>query len=105
MRPTSREAYERILPKITERQGYVLRAIGDCYVTDENVALHYVLSNFPTQSPSGLRSRRAELVKLGLVEEAEGYDGRTKAGNRCMSWRATPDGLRKLAEMRGEESQ
>jgi len=59
--------------------------------TDERIALIYrgLLGkgeSIPESSPSGLRSRRAELVKMGFVEDS-GNTGRTAAGRPCSIWR------------------
>lgn len=58
-------------------------------LTDEKLIEKYALWRlhhvWPMQSPSGIRSRRAELVRLGLVV-ADG-EGRTAAGRKCSKWR------------------
>lgn len=42
----------------------------------------------PKQSDSGIRSRCAELVRLGLVEAVDGEHGVTASGRKCNLWRA-----------------
>lgn len=58
--------------------------------TDEEIQAIYrarvIAGMVPNASPSGLRSRRAELVKLGLA--AKSGIGTTQAGNACTIWRA-----------------
>lgn len=57
--------------------------------TDEEIAAYYgnlaELFDWPPVSPSGLRSRRAELVDLGVVVDT-GERGRTRAGRACTVW-------------------
>lgn len=59
--------------------------------TDEQIASRYqaaaAMQGWPPVSPSGLRSRRAELVDMGLVEDS-GLRGRTASGRACTVWRA-----------------
>ena len=61
--------------------------------TDEQIWVAYRLAfdqgipEFPRVSPSGLRSRRAELVKMGRVEQCG--EGVTQAGRTCAKWRVT----------------
>ena len=56
--------------------------------TDEDIAEHYrslgMIFDWPPVSPSGLRSRRAELVDLGTVVDAG--KGRTRSGRSCTIW-------------------
>jgi hypothetical protein len=42
-------------------------------------------ADYPPISPSGLRSRRSELTRHGLI--VPGGEGRTRAGRRCTLWR------------------
>lgn len=43
---------------------------------------------YPMQSPSGLRTRRAELVAVGLVEDS-GETVRLASGRKAVVWRVT----------------
>jgi len=64
---------------------WLLRMYGP--LTDEQIAERHDMQVLkPKASPSGLRSRRAELVKLGFVESA-GL-GKTQSGRPCNKWRA-----------------
>jgi hypothetical protein len=57
--------------------------------TDEDIAAYYgnlaQLFDWPPVSPSGLRSRRAELVALGVIVDT-GEKGRTESGRACTVW-------------------
>lgn len=74
---------------------WILRKFGP--LTDERIAEviesrpaglidHLRTCSWWPNSPSGLRSRRAELVRLGFVEDS-GHTGRTAAGRACTIWR------------------
>lgn len=45
--------------------------------------------SLPQISPSGVRTRRAELVDMGYVQ-AHDMRGMTRAGRQCALWVATP---------------
>lgn len=64
----------------------VLRAYGP--LSDEQISYQVIGVK---SSPSGLRTRRSELVKAGLVEMHKST-GRTFAGRRCMVWRVVETG-------------
>lgn len=82
---------------------YLLKRNGP--LTDEQIARIWAdceelgkctANGFPKCSPSGLRSRRAELVTLGFVEAAGGFNedgttwgitGKTTAKRNCLVWR------------------
>lgn len=73
------DTHERIL-ELFER-------FGDA--TDEDLLIYWEqcasLFDWPTISPSGLRSRRAELVALGLVVDT-GRKDKTSTGRACIVW-------------------
>lgn len=80
--------------RLTQCQWAVLRAlqaIGPC--TDERLVEAYeglAAENYePRQSPSGIRSRRAALVRLGLVAWT-GERARLHSGLKGRVWVATP---------------
>lgn len=55
--------------------------------TDEGLAAIFKKwAAFPKCSPSGLRSRRSELVTLGFIEDS-GEVGKTEFGNDAIIWR------------------
>lgn len=59
-------------------------------LTDEEL-ISYISSIVPNSTPSGVRSRRAELVEAGWVEDS-GIRRRTKANRPAIVWRAVVDG-------------
>jgi hypothetical protein len=67
----------------TQRRVYslLIRPMTD----EELVAEHIAAYGKNASSASGVRSRRAELVDLGLVVNA-GIDGKTTGGRRCRRW-------------------
>lgn len=73
------DTHERIL-ELFER-------FGDA--TDEDLLVYWgqmaSLNDWPPISPSGLRSRRAELVALGLVVNT-GEKSITNSGRSCIVW-------------------
>ena len=65
-------------------------------LTDTELARHYQLfvdeHTFPPISPSGLRSRRHELVEAGRIYDT-GIRARTPSGRACIAWGLTERGL------------
>ena len=75
---------------ISDLQGLLF----DCFclwgpMTDEELWETFSMGSEPwcLTSPSGLRSRRAELVAKGLLEWSGGF-GETKAGRKARIWQA-----------------
>lgn len=64
----------------------ILRALGPC--TDEQIQAAYSrgYGNPILASPSGLRSRRSELVRMGLVVDS-GRVGKTASGRQTIIWK------------------
>jgi len=89
---TSHEAAESISrERITAVQRallWLLAAWGT--LSDEQIALRYPASA-PPASPSGLRTRRCELVQRGLVEH-RGFTVMERTGNRTRTWGLTDPG-------------
>lgn len=89
-RLTSHVAAVRASGGITEKRAAVLKAVRDLGPeggTDEQIAANYT---GPRQSPSGLRSRRAELMRFDppFVADA-GRKARISTGGLATVWVAT----------------
>lgn len=90
--------------KMTNAMGAVLTALWRAtpHITDEELCeLYGSLSHenherFPMQTPQSVRSRRAQLVRLGYVE-ATGKRQNAN-GNRCSTWDLTSAGVQYLAD-------
>lgn len=77
---------------INETQQEVLRVMGLLGpVTDEKLVNTFQFYSKTKISPSGIRSRRAELVTKGLVE-ATALTGTTVSGRRATVWRTVRTG-------------
>lgn len=88
---TSKAAADSVAVTDATATQLAILAILDTYgaSTDEQIAEAYdVLTSrrqAPRVSPSGLRTRRAELVTAGLVVDS-GVKGTTRAGRSCIVW-------------------
>lgn len=75
---TTRDTIRKAVYRIFEKYGRL---------TDEELVNIYLSKdNFPKATAQGIRSRRAELVREGLIEE-EGSLGVTVSGRRCLYWK------------------
>lgn len=88
---TSHEAAASITPmELTESRRAILNALRTYGALPDHVLVERYQAatwdDWPQQSPSGIRSRRAELVEMGLVE-AQG-ESTTPSGRRCIVWAA-----------------
>lgn len=84
--PGTSHAAARSVENLRPRQLAILETLRRCGpLTDEGIAMRYV---GPLQSPSGMRTRRRELVDAGLVEDT-GERSRTRAGRSTILWGAT----------------
>jgi hypothetical protein len=99
---TSHEAAKSIKPKeLTERQQAVLLVYqGEGSMSDEMLLVAYRSAKWrafklPKQSDSGLRTRRSELSKAGLLVPM--FYGLTKAGRKTRFW-ATPGEFNPLSD-------
>jgi len=86
---TSHEA-ARSVTGISETHERILRIFSDCYeLTDEHLATEWLTYGthlgWPPISPSGLRSRRAELVARGKLRDS-GRRSITRTGRRTIIW-------------------
>ena len=91
---TSHAAAASVNGKLRETQNAVLRLLRlDGDLSDDQLLAAYDNrrrhdSGFPPQSPSGLRTRRRELVALGLVRDS-GRRTTTYSGRAAIVWTAT----------------
>lgn len=79
---------------LRERVLTLLREFGP--LADHDIVGTYTMhahqGRWPHASPSGIRSRRDELVKLGQV--AQDGEGRTPSGRRCAMWGVVGEPMR-----------
>lgn len=80
-----------------------LRAVGP--LTDEGIAMEWERGNGAMLertrvSPSGLRTRRAELVDMGLVRDS-GEKGRLPTGRLSIKWEAVPGDVKIVGTQEG----
>jgi hypothetical protein len=83
---TSHDA-ARSVKDISKAQRHVMMALNREPMTDEQISSWMYEWLGSLISPSGARTRRAELVAMGLVEDS-GQRGKTKAGRATIIWRA-----------------
>lgn len=86
---TSHEAAASV-SQITETHERILRIFSDCYeLTDEHLATEWLTYGthlgWPPISPSGLRSRRAELVARGKLRDS-GRRSITRSNRSTIIW-------------------
>lgn len=82
---TSHEAAESV-ENLTATQKYVLEALVRPRTDLELVEAYGYLKLAPRASESGIRSRRAELVRSGLVVDS-GERKKLPSGRRAIVWR------------------
>ena len=89
---TSHEAAASV-KNITATQAAILKLLAAAPMSDEDLIWHYTQQismgadarDFPRASESGIRSRRAELVKTGLVKDS-GDRRRLGSGRNAIVW-------------------
>lgn len=85
-------SYEAALSLSSERLSWcrrmILALLRQGALTDEQIADRWAEVGSP-QSPSSLRTRRAELVDAGLVRDS-GRHGLTRSGRRTIIWEPVP---------------
>lgn len=98
-RETSREAAKTTIEDLRESQAEVLLLLLDRGpATDPEILDQAGRAGFQ-QSPSGLRTRRSELVERGLVEDT-GERRETRFGNEATVWALTKPGRFLAADVR-----
>lgn len=91
---TSHEAAASV-ENITATQTVILKLLTGFPMTDEDLVWHYEqqirmgadIRDVPRASASGIRSRRAELVKLGFVRDS-GHRTKISSGRNAIIWTA-----------------
>jgi hypothetical protein len=89
---TSHQAAEDVSSRLRESQAAVLVVLAlNGPSTDQELTAKYhqlaAAGAVPPQSESGIRSRRAELVRIGTVRDT-GLRDRTRSGRRTIVWEA-----------------
>ena len=102
---TSHEAAAKIAKTpaaLNDKRRAVLKCVAvihTCEGSDESIAWTYIEHmserGWPKQSPSGLRTRRKELVDMGMMENT-GRTTTTKGGGKTIVWGLTPKGRQAL---------
>ena len=91
---TSHEAARSVV-RVTETQSRILAILAEHHpepLSDEQIAqIYYPTWGRTGRTPQGLRSRRADLVKKGMVRHS-GFFGETHTGRRCRLWAITLTG-------------
>ena len=84
---TSHEAAETVT-NVTETHAAIMTILGRLQVTDDELfRLHFAgaaKGQWPYASESGVRSRRAELVRMGKVQEVS--RAKTRFGRNAIVW-------------------
>ena len=88
--PTTSHEAAASVTRVTDKRTACLNAIrelGPC--TDEELAIHYARGvaedRWPRQSQSGLRTRRSELTREGVLRDS-GIRALTDSGRRSILW-------------------
>ena len=84
---TSHDAADSV-SEVTLTQSFVLRVLRRPRVDVELVRAYQNMKTAPRASESGIRSRRAELVKQGLVRDT-GRRTRLESGRMAIVWERT----------------
>lgn len=87
---TSHEAADSV-KNITELQTLILAVLGGSDRPMDDTRIFNVCQFYMACTPQGCRSRRAELVRLGLVE-AKDKEGISPTGRRANRWGLVSEG-------------
>jgi hypothetical protein len=83
---TSHEA-ARSVKGLSKKQRFILRLLRAAPATDEEIWEHVSEWTFAAITPSGARTRRAELVAMNLVRDS-GERRKTRSGRDAIVWEA-----------------
>ncbi len=83
---TSHDAAESV-SNLTQTQAYVLKALARPRTDPQLIEAYRKLKRAPLASESGIRTRRAELVDRGLVQDT-GERNLTPYGRKAIVWSA-----------------
>lgn len=89
---TSHQAAASVADDLTKVKKTILALLQSPHTDEQLVAVYTVITDnklAPTQSPSGIRTRRNELYRAGLIE-AIGY-GKTKSNRTSIVWKTIND--------------
>lgn len=89
---TSREAVEKIIPKMSKLRKAVLVTLARGPMSDELLRTYH-----PQYRESTIRTRRSELVQMGLVEDSR-ERVKLASGNRSIIWQLTEAGRKEAIE-------
>ena len=96
---TSRAAAASVRSKVAAYRAEVLRAINYLQQATDQETHTYLMDHARAQSETSTRSRRSELLRLGLVADS-GTRGLTEAGRSSIRWEITIEGGREIAGIR-----
>jgi len=86
--PSTSHQAAKSVKNITETQASILKILAEPMTDERLIEIFQGLAEYdmaPKASESGIRSRRADLVKIGLVEDT-GIRAKIKTGRSAIVW-------------------